>query len=575
MALFIENLCPNPSVEVSLAGYAALVGTTLAQDTTQGKFGHSSMKVVTDGSVSGEGFTGPSITVPSGAGTSGTISFYLMGSTGTLTISAVSGSTATIIAQTSVTLSGGDYQRVVLSGLTLAAGNQWYFLVQTTKPQALSFWVDAAQYEMKATPSAYIDGSFLNCVWEGTPGLSASNQPFQFPTSASGGMLLSGKASPVNEGQVFTTSAKGSMLLSGTESGTVVVNPSGALSDFGIWTAADMDPAVAYIQWSNAGVSSGNNAWNRAYAMVYPPQTTFGSGQAVLWKRAAYVAVGFDFKAVPASAQESLADVQFERLPVAPGTSPVPSAYTPPRQVNTIVKPTRLNYCPNPSIETSTAGWTVIGSAVLTQDNSITAAQGSFSLKVAVHAANDGAYIMIPDLIVGDIYTVGAAIQGGPGLLDVIMAVGSVSTSSAQQGIPYGGNAILNIGYGQGPYGGITGGGGDMPTGQWFAPSLTFTALTSTVCLSFQSLVGSDVSYPTEFWVDAVLVEEGETIGTYFDGSFGTDYSWESGGTANLTRSYYYQRKEVASGAVTAVLNQHVPLGIGASTPVYNLPYSQ
>ena len=46
-----------------------------------------------------------------------------------------------------------------------------------------------------------------------------------------------------------------------------------------------------------------------------------------------------------------------------------------------------------------------------------------------------------------------------------------------------------------------------MPTGQWFNPSVVFTAQESTVTLSFRALAGSDVSYPTEFWVDAVLVE--------------------------------------------------------------------
>lgn len=575
MTNFIENLCPNPSLETDLSGYTALAGTTLAQDTTQGFSGRTSMRVDTDGSVSGEGFTGPQVTIPGGSGTAGSISFYLMGETGTLTVSAVSGVTATIIAQTSVTLSGGDYHRVVLSGLTLTAGQQWYFLVQTATPQSLTFWVDAVQYEMKTTPSAYIDGSFPHCTWEGTPQESASFQQFQFPTSGSGGMFLEGRASPVTEGEHFTITAKGSMLLSGTESGTTVVNPSGALTDFGIWTSADMDPAVSYIEWSNAGASSGSAAWNRVYALAYPPQLTAGSGAAVLWKRAAYAAIGFDFKSVPNNQQQALADVQFERLPVTPGANPVPTAYDPPRQVETIIKPVRLNYCPNPSIEVSTAGWTAIGSAVLTKDNSITAAQGSFSLKVAVHAASDGAYIVISNLILGDTYTVSAAVQGGPGLEDIIMAIAGQSTSSAQQGVPYGGNAILGIGYGQGPYGGIQATGSDMPTGQWFAPSFTFTATASNLVLSFQSLVGSDVSYPTSFWVDAVLLEEGETVGTYFDGGSGVDYAWETGGTAGLTRSYYYQRFEVAAGAVTSALAEHVPLGIKSAAPVYEMPYTQ
>ena len=254
---------------------------------------------------------------------------------------------------------------------------------------------------------------------------------------------------------------------------------------------------------------------------------------------------------------------------------PVPSDYQPPRQISTVIKPTRLNFCPNPSIEISTAGWTVIGSSVLTQDSSITPADGSYSLKTAVHAASDGCYIVIPDLVVGDTYIASAMVQGGAGLEDVLMSVSGASASSSQDGIPYGGDAILDIGYGEGPYGGVEAGTSDMPTGQWFNPSAVFTASASTVVLAFRSLVGSDVSYPTAFWVDAVLVEAGEVLNPYFDGSYGTDYSWETAGTAGLTRSYYYERMEVTTGAVNDVLSQHTPLGITAAAPVFSSPYSQ
>jgi hypothetical protein len=572
---YTENLCPNPSFETDLSGYVALTGTTLTQETTQGFSGRSSMKVVTDGSRSSEGFTAAQATVPNTD--TGSMSFYIMGETGTVTVAAISGSTATVIAQTQVTLSGGDYQRVALSGLSLVAGQQMYLLVQTTTAQALTFWVDAFQYEMNATPHPYIDGSFKGCQWEGTAHESASFQQFQFMLSATGGMFLEGRATPVVEGEVFTISASGQMLLSGTEHGTLVINPVGALADFGIWTAADFDPAVSYIEWSNAGQSSGSNAWQRVYGLAYPPQQALASDGSVIWNRAAYAALGFTFKSVLNNGQQALADVQFEKMPVSPGSNPVPTSYQPARAISTVIKPSRLNFCPNPSIEVSTAGWTVIGTATVSQDAAkFVVGTGTHSLKVVVNAANDGAYLVIPNLIIGDTYIVSASVQGGAGLLDVTMACGGSSVSSANQGVPYGGNAILGIGYGQGPYGGIQATGSDMPTGQWFLPSAVFTATQSTVVLSFQALVGSDVAYPTSFWVDAILLEEGETLGAYFDGSTsGTDYTWEGGGTAGLTRSYYYQRQNVAAGAVTTALAEHTPLGIVAATPVYSQPYSQ
>jgi hypothetical protein len=53
------------------------------------------------------------------------------------------------------------------------------------------------------------------------------------------------------------------------------------------------------------------------------------------------------------------------------------------------------------------------------------------------------------------------------------------------------------------------------------------------------------------------------------------DYSWETGGSSGLTRSYYYERQEVGSAAVSAALAQHTPLGILAASPVYSQPYTQ
>lgn len=573
MTNYTENLCTNPSVEIDLTGFTALTGTVLSQDITQGKYGRSSMKVVTNGSSSGEGFTSPQATVP--ANGTGSMSFYLMGSTGTLTVSAISGATATVIAQTSVTMSGGDYQRVTLAGLSLTSGQAMYLLVQTNTPQALTFWVDAFQYEMNATPHDYIDGSLPNCSWEGSPFQSASFLPFQFTTSSSGGMVLEGRASPVAEGQVFIASARGSMLLSGTEHGTLVVDPVAAISQFGIWTTVDPDPAFSYSNWSNAQASSGSAAWNRIYGVFYPPLQQVASGGAVLWNRAAFAAVGFILKSVLNNGQQAVADVQWERMPVVPATNPSPTAWQPPRQIATIVKPTRLNFCPNPSLESSANGWTGIGTGTVARDATVSN-DGGHSLKTTVNAANDGATITLADLIVGDTYVVSAYVKGGAGLLDVLLSTSSGgSASSANQGVPYGGNAILGIGYGQGPYGGIQASGTDMPTTQWFRPSFTFTALQSSVQLGFRALVGADVAYPTSFWVDQVLVEEGVTVSSYFDGSFGTDYSWETGGTAGETRSYYYQRQGVASGAVTTALTTHTPLGIVAATPVYSQPYTQ
>ena len=194
-----ENLCPNPSFEVDLSGWTALTGTTLLQDVTQGRAGHASMQVETDGTVAGEGVTGPSVTIPYDG--TGSMSLYILGPSGNVTVSAVSGDTATIIASTNVTLAGGDYQRVILTDLTLTFGQQMYIVVQTTTAQTMSFWLDAVQYELNSPAHAYIDGSFPTCQWEGFANESASFQPYQFGVTASGGMFLEGHATPGRRGR--------------------------------------------------------------------------------------------------------------------------------------------------------------------------------------------------------------------------------------------------------------------------------------------------------------------------------------------------------------------------------------
>ena len=360
MTHYTDNLCPNPSFETDLTGWTALTGTTLSQDASQGFSGHNSMKVVTDGSVSGEGFYGPQATVPS-TGT-GSMSFYIMGETGTLTVSAISGATATIIASTSVTLSGGDYQRVVLPGLALTATQQMYILVQTPTAQALTLWVDAVQYEMDATPHPYIDGSFPGCAWTGTANESASYQAFQFFTSASGGMYLEGRASPVSHGEVFLTSAEGAMLLSGTEiryhCGQPLRGPVGLRHLDGGRHGPCRQPQ--HVEQRGRGFRAG--AWDRGVRPGLPPAGRHGVGrggavEAGRVRRYRLRLQGDDGeRAAEPGVRAVRADARGARHEPGPG-----HADGAPRQISAIVKPTRLNFCPNPSIETSTAGWVAVG----------------------------------------------------------------------------------------------------------------------------------------------------------------------------------------------------------------------
>lgn len=629
---FTQNLCSNPSFEVSLAGYTPVEGATLALSPVS-SIGQQGLEVTTPGFAIGEGVSSAIGLLPS-SGT-GSVSLSLFGAPGNLTVSAyISPSSSPILSSIPVTLTGTEWQRVELDGLPVLEGQELAIIVGTTSPQALTFWVDAVQIEPESPAHPYCDGDQPFCTWMGAPGLSISFQQYQFPTGSTGGMLLDGSATPVNYGAVFTTGSVGTMLLSGSLLDTVQ-NPVAAFNDFALFTTTDLDPAQTYPSWTTAGNSNGQTVYNRPYALFMPP-LDYPVSSGMLWNRAAYMALGVYFTSVAASQAEDIADVQVELMPYVFGSAPVPTAYSPPRTIETNIKPTRLNFVPNPSIEASTTNWNAVGGASVSvaQDTTtfvpaanltsgtVSAASLKVTLLSAVATPNNGVNvnpiyqgttISIPDLIFGDTYIVSAWVLGPnstpSGLADITMQIAGLNASSVGQGVGYGEST-----YGDGYYGGssfnplVPDSGTDMVAGQWYNPHVIFTATGSTVQLNFvalidTSVVPSVVSYPLSFWIDAIMIESGDTRAPYFDGSTGgtvnfasnpDDYSW---GTVNAytggastpgvnTQSFFYERSIVTGanvitdtagngGVVQQVLNQHTPLGITAQSPMYNVPPSQ
>lgn len=583
---FIVNLCPNPSFESSLQGWTELPGTVIGQDSTFTVAGQEAMLVVTDGNMPGEGVFGPAVTNTGNA--TGAVSLSLVGAAGDVTVSAVANPGGVVLASVPVTLTGVGYQRATLDNLALVAGQQLYVLVQTTTAQALSFWVDAVQYEPVSPASPYIDGDQPNCIWLGTPGLSASEQPFEHATSASGTMFLDGFAIPVTAGGAFPTSASGTMTLAG-DAAPSTGDPVAAFADFAVCELTDPDPAMTYAGQSNAGTSSGHTGYVRNYGSFHAPLDYPVSTGKNLWYRAAYLAAGFWFTNVAAGAAQNINLVQTEMVPFT-GSAPVPSAYDPPRALHSIIKPTRLNFVTNPSFETSTNHWSDVGTGTVSQDATKSVGNvaeyfgfeftaGSNSGKVVVHANGDGVSTILSDLIVGDMYTVSAFIQAGAGLSDILLSCPGGAAASNQTGVPYGGDELSDIGFGQGPYGGIAAGGADMATGSWFRPNFSFRAESSSVILSATAVTATDFSNPSAFWIDAVLTEAGEILGDYFDGGYGApdylDYQWENGGTPGESRSYYYEQLTAKQAAITDALARHIPIGLTAETPEFFTPYTQ
>lgn len=79
----------------------------------------------------------------------------------------------------------------------------------------------------------------------------------------------------------------------------------------------------------------------------------------------------------------------------------------------------------------------------------------------------------------------------------------------------------------------------------------------------------SESTVASLFWVDSVMVEEGDHPLRYFDGSYGTDYLWEAKGAAGLTRSYHYAQIQDKHSVLQRLLEENTPVGISAREAEY------
>lgn len=604
---FIFNYNPNPSVEVSTTGYTGIVGTEqLAQTTQLAYSGSSSLSVTTAGARPGEGVSTPVGNIQASA--TGSAFVYIYGETGSLTIQAMQNPGGQILASTQVVLDGQNWQRVELDNLALVNGNQFQLLIWTTTAQAITFNIDAVQYEPVSPAHTYVDGNSRYGTWSGTPGLSTSYQQYQNPTGASGVMSMTGTINVVVAGQIFQVGAvAGGMDMSGTyhhmtavtSSRTViapaidtgitgqpwqiagygsiaitVVVPGSAFANFSVYqTGVDPDPAMTLIGWNNAGTlnaGQGATAYNQIFGAFSPPQQSLDSAGNARWQAAAYMAAGFQVanQAVYVSSSSPNA-VNFAQVQVEKQTQQAPTAYQLPRSLLTTVKPTRLNYVTNPSFEVSLAGWTAIGGATLTLMTN-GGVQGNNYLQVSVPSAGGGAYITVPDLIFGDTFIASAyVLPASSNISDVALSMGGQTGHANQTEYPYG-----NGSYGGGSYGGVDSATEAMDTSVTYRPFTSFAAPASIGTLSLIPTAITGATYPLVFYVDCVLVEPGEVLLPYGDGST-SEWEWELGQTPGLSRSYFYERQDTGANAVVQVLANHIPLGLTAYAPLFGLPPTQ
>jgi hypothetical protein len=327
--------------------------------------------------------------------------------------------------------------------------------------------------------------------------------------------------------------------------------PAAAFKDFSHYPYAGVDPAMAWIGINSGALQSAPaGSYSRAYTAFTGPVDYPVSGGGYAWKRAAYASVGFKFAGMTANQHQILDAVQFEALPVG---STGPSAYQNAREIQSIIKPTRLNYASNPNFESGLTGYGPTGQATHAADAYCW--QGTQALKVTVPAsatADSGLSFQVTGLIPGRTYTMSARVAIAQGCGDIAPWSGTGSVKLGSVKWTQAANRT------------------DPAKKRWRTMYITFTTPSSSLYIGMNVLKSTMTSGTASiFWVDGVLVEEGTAVRSYFDGSMGEDYLWEQGGSPNLARSYFYENYVERSYLIRTLLEENVPLGITAAVPQY------
>lgn len=555
----LSNLCVNPSFEVSVQYWETYGDASLTQTGVTAYSGQYCGIVQTGGLQEGEGVLAPACSFTTASPVS--VQLRLAGETGTLAVTVAKNPGGIILGTQAVELAN-DWQNIEFPGLAVNANDSLYVIIVTSgSAQALTWYTDAVMYEPAAALDPYFDGDYPGATWTGPAGLSASQIPQPGALSLHGGMSVSGLLAVIAEGAVSQVSPpSGQATMSGSVGAISGVDPPAALDDFASWeTGTDSDPAMTYVSWNTAGLPSGHTAYSRPWAIFYPPLDYPVSTGANLWNRAAFAAVGFEYASVGAGVAQNLTCVQLEQMPLAGTASvdatPAPTGYDPSRTLHTIVKPARLNFAQNPAFQ-GAGTWTGSGNGSLSYDPQVTYPLGGAydgqvlttytqSGLATVGNGYGGVTQQLAGLFTGDTYIASIYVLPGTGILDFQLTAGNgVSAPVAT--------------------------GSDLPAGQWLRLYVIFAAPAPVATLTVTAITDPAAEFPVTFHCGPCLAEAGDTLGSYFDGSFSNpDYMWETGSAAGTGRSYYYEDFTIQQAVILDILSRHTPLGITWAPPLY------
>lgn len=317
--------------------------------------------------------------------------------------------------------------------------------------------------------------------------------------------------------------------------------------DFAAFTAAQPDPVVSYTR-AGATVTSGavGAAWTRPYVGFTPDRDS------------KFLAVGARV-AGPAQAtvgSEHLASQYFTnwQLETAIGAG-TPTAYSPAREVQLTVVADRINRVVNPRMGVDLTTW-VAGTnctMVWASTPSFTSIPGVMRMIAIGNGASMVAGLSPANRVVakeGDVVTASAGFRPNTTLRSVSMQIQWINSSfgviSTVQGTP-----VTEV------------------ASDWVRPSVTAQAPAGTIGFTYQFYVNT-VVLGEEHFVDAVLVEKGAEVGTYFDGATGDDFIWGAAG-ADAAYSYYYENRLDRAEAIGRALRDSVPMGIGVKAAQFGV----
>ena len=164
----------------------------------------------------------------------------------------------------------------------------------------------------------------------------------------------------------------------------------------------------------------------------------------------------------------------------------------------------RVNWVENPSFEVDTTGWSAVSGATLSRDT-VNYRSGIASLKVVNSSSSAAQYSNLPLVAGSGFYTISAYVK---------LETGATTANYYLRQLQY-----ENIG-GPSVATGNLGTQSLSVTGDWVRLSGTINKAATANYLNLRIVTNSSTSGDI-FYIDDVMVEKGNTAGTYFDGDTG------------------------------------------------------